>query len=102
VLLDFTGGALSVLQLVLDCANTSDWGGITGTPVKFALGFVSMAFDTLFVLQHYILYKGHAPLAGEELPASDRSYHKLSSVEGAPPSDADASTPLSAKAISSG
>ena len=45
ILLDFTGGILSVLQLLLDCWNTGDWSGITGNPAKFALGFVSIIFD---------------------------------------------------------
>ena len=38
-------------QLVLDCWNTGDWGGIAGYPVKFAIGFVSVFFDLIFLLQ---------------------------------------------------
>jgi cystinosin len=56
VLLDFTGGWLSVSQLLLQCAVTSDWTQIAGNPVKFGLGFVSMLFDILFMVQHYVLY----------------------------------------------
>ncbi|CAM9438935.1 unnamed protein product [Heterosigma akashiwo] len=56
VLLDALGGLLSVLQLILDCHATGDWGGITGDPVKFGLGFVSIFFDVIFMLQHYILF----------------------------------------------
>jgi cystinosin len=58
VLLDITGGVLSVLQLVLDCANTRDWSGIAGTPVKFALGCASIFFDVIFLVQHFWLYRG--------------------------------------------
>ena len=32
--------------------------GIFGNPVKFALGFVSIFFDLVFIFQHYILYRG--------------------------------------------
>jgi len=55
VLLDFTGGFLSVAQLLLDGA-TLGWSGLIGDPIKFALGFVSVAFDALFILQHYVLF----------------------------------------------
>ena len=57
VLLDLTGGILSDLQLVLDCADLGDWTGITGNLAKFGLGFVSVTFDLIFMLQHYVLYR---------------------------------------------
>ena len=56
VLLDFSGGILSVLQLVLDCVDLNDFTGITGNLAKFGLGFVSILFDVIFILQHYVLY----------------------------------------------
>lgn len=56
ILLDFTGGTLSDLQLVFDCWDMNDWTGITGNLAKFFLGFVSIVFDTIFMLQHYVLY----------------------------------------------
>ena len=56
ILLDFSGGLLSDLQLILDCWNLGDWGGITGNLAKFFLGFVSIVFDIIFMLQHYVLY----------------------------------------------
>ena len=56
MLLDFAGGSLSVAQLVMDCTVTSDWSGVQGDPVKFGLGFTSMVFDVVFMIQHYILY----------------------------------------------
>ena len=57
ILLDFTGGALSTLQLILDCADQKDWSGISGDVVKFGLGVTSMVFDVLFLVQHYVLYR---------------------------------------------
>ncbi|KDO35313.1 hypothetical protein SPRG_22049 [Saprolegnia parasitica CBS 223.65] len=57
VLLDFSGGLLSIVQLLMDGASTHDWSSVTGNPVKFALGFASMFFDVIFMTQHYILYR---------------------------------------------
>ncbi|KAF9112641.1 hypothetical protein BGX27_003029 [Mortierella sp. AM989] len=57
ILLDFTGGTLSISQLVLDAYISGDWSGISGDPVKFGLGFLSIAFDLVFMTQHYILYR---------------------------------------------
>ncbi|CAG8488022.1 24691_t:CDS:2 [Gigaspora rosea] len=57
ILLDFTGGVLSILQLILDAYLTNNWSGISGDPVKFGLGFLSIGFDLLFMSQHFILYR---------------------------------------------
>ena len=56
VLLDFTGGVLSVFQAFLDCSLSGNWSGIAGDPVKFGLGFISIIFDVIFMVQHYILF----------------------------------------------
>lgn len=50
VWLDFEGGMLSVIQLLMDAAVCSDWTAVTGNPVKFGLGFVSMMFDLIFMV----------------------------------------------------
>ena len=42
ILLDFTGGVLSVTQLILDSALQGDWRGFTANPVKFWLGNLSI------------------------------------------------------------
>ncbi|XP_053666897.1 cystinosin homolog [Anopheles marshallii] len=57
VLLDFTGGMLSMLQMLLNGYNYDDWGSIFGDPTKFGLGLFSVLFDILFIVQHYILYR---------------------------------------------
>ncbi|KAG8159119.1 hypothetical protein KVR01_010780 [Diaporthe batatas] len=59
ILLDFSGGVLSIAQLVIDSSLQGDWGGVTGNPVKFALGNVSMLYDLVFFAQHYVLYRGN-------------------------------------------
>jgi cystinosin len=56
IILDFSGGVLSDLQLVGDCYVLEEWSGITGNLAKLLLGFVSITFDTIFMLQHYVWY----------------------------------------------
>jgi len=75
ILLDFTGGSLSIVQMILISWNNDDWGSIFGDPTKFGLGFFSVVFDIFFMLQHYVFYRGNLPhetLAGssEELRTS--------------------------------
>lgn len=66
VLLDLTGGVLSVAQLLVDGASRSDWSAITGDPGKLLLGNVSIGFDLVFLVQHYCLYS--AAHRGKHLP----------------------------------
>ena len=74
----------------MDAACQDDWSAVTGDPVKFGLGFASMVFDVIFMVQHFCLYRNHSSSA---VP-----------VSAAPPpvgaSDADAwRAPLLAKAF---
>lgn len=57
ILLDFSGGVLSLIQLLIDSSFTKDWSGVTGNPAKFLLSNVSIVFDLLFMVQHYVLYR---------------------------------------------
>lgn len=56
VLMDFSGGFLSVLQLWVDAKG--DLSKAIGDPAKFLLGNLSMLFDIIFMVQHYCLYNG--------------------------------------------
>ena len=40
---------------------TDDWASIFGDPTKFGLGVFSIAFDILFIIQHYVLYRDQEP-----------------------------------------
>uniref|UniRef100_A0A7S3EDW9 Cystinosin n=1 Tax=Rhodosorus marinus TaxID=101924 RepID=A0A7S3EDW9_9RHOD len=67
VILDFTGGTLSMLQVVIDGFLREDWSSVLDNPVKFLLGFTSIGFDVVFLLQHYVLYRKNperTPLSG--------------------------------------
>jgi cystinosin len=57
VLMDFTGGFLSVTQLLWDSWATNDWRKVSGDPAKLLLGNLSIFFDCIFIVQHYCLYR---------------------------------------------
>ncbi|KAH7152430.1 PQ loop repeat-domain-containing protein [Dactylonectria estremocensis] len=66
ILLDLTGGILSVTQQGIDSYLQHDWSGITGNPAKFALGQISMIYNAIFITQHYVLYRDAAPRRNPE------------------------------------
>ncbi|KAK9501189.1 hypothetical protein O3M35_002263 [Rhynocoris fuscipes] len=74
VVLDFTGGILSMLQMIINADNYNDWASIFGDPTKFGLGLFSVLFDIFFLIQHYILYRDvrhggkNSRNVGERLP----------------------------------
>ncbi|KAA3672996.1 cystinosin, partial [Paragonimus westermani] len=59
VLLDFSGGILSILQMFILAYNLSDWYQITGSLGKLGLALVTILFDTIFMVQHWCLYQPH-------------------------------------------
>ncbi|XP_055848767.1 cystinosin homolog isoform X1 [Episyrphus balteatus] len=61
ILLDFVGGTLSMLQMILNAYNYDDWVSIFGDPTKFGLGLFSVLFDIFFMLQHYVFYRNLQP-----------------------------------------
>lgn len=54
-------------QLIFDSWRHGSWTGITGDPAKFALGTLSMWFDVIFMVQHYILYRHSNSIEHERL-----------------------------------
>lgn len=56
ILLDVSGGVLSLVQLLIDSGLQADWSGLTGNPVKLGLANISVLFDLVFMVQHYVLY----------------------------------------------
>jgi cystinosin len=61
ICLDFTGGSLSIIQLLM-ITNTTD-----SNPLKFYLGIITIFFDVLFILQHFY-YKNRSDEEYVELP----------------------------------
>lgn len=62
ILFDITGGVLSLIQLVIDASFQGDWSGITGNPLKLGLSNISIVFDVIFIVQHFVLYHGQDDL----------------------------------------
>lgn len=56
IILDLTGGTLSLAQMFLIAHNYDSWVSIFGNITKFGMGIFSIAFDLLFIVQHYYLY----------------------------------------------
>lgn len=56
VLLDLTGGILSFVQLFGDVVNMNDWGGAKGNSAKVLIALITIGFDVIFLIQHYVMY----------------------------------------------
>jgi len=81
-LLDFTGGMLSDIQLFLDCINLKDFRLISRNLAKFGLGWLSVMFDLIFIVQHYCLYSPQAIVDSVgETTRSDQNEPLLPAVE---------------------
>lgn len=83
VLLDIQGGVLSLVQQCMDAWLTRDWSALTGNPVKLALALVSIGFDVIFIVQHYVLYPGSDDDNEVVIVGQRWQYAKLTTSEGA-------------------
>ncbi|CAB3243385.1 unnamed protein product [Arctia plantaginis] len=82
IFLDFIGGFLSVLQMVLNGYNYNDWVSFFGDFTKFGLGLFSLSFDIFFMLQHYVFYRESHSTRFVRVNSSDESSEMTSSGEG--------------------
>lgn len=57
VLFDLGGGFASITQLLLDGYRSGNMIGIQGTISKLLLGAISVTFDIIFILQHFVWYR---------------------------------------------
>ncbi|TKY88311.1 hypothetical protein EX895_002663 [Sporisorium graminicola] len=85
ILLDLTGGVLSLAQLLVDAVwIQGSWSGVTGLWGKLGLGLLSIAFDVVLVWQHYVLY-GPVNVSvepGVESEAHDEEHRSAARSEG--------------------
>jgi len=58
IILDATGGILSISQVILDAGLNNDWSAIVGDAPKVILGGLSLSFDIIFISQHFWFYRG--------------------------------------------
>ncbi len=88
ILLDFTGGSLSIIQLIGDSfAQDGSWTGVLGNPAKLGLGLVSICFDVVFIVQHYILYRSRPAsvhMQPPEIAEDDDGIHTMRSDHDTP------------------
>ncbi|KRX06596.1 hypothetical protein PPERSA_13075 [Pseudocohnilembus persalinus] len=77
VILDFTGGILSSFQILIDYMNGFDkiFGSDTSglNIVKFGLSWISIFFDTIFLIQHYVLYNKKQESEKENLVVKNKN-----------------------------
>ena len=86
ILLDCTGGTLSILQLILDSIREDDWNIMFGDIPKLGLGFESVFFDIFFMVQHYCLYTDRKDRDAAPTPVAEGGAHsKYSQLDGTLP-----------------
>lgn len=56
ILLDLLGGVASYGQMAVQSIDQNSWVNFYGNIGKTLLSLVSIFFDLLFILQHYVLY----------------------------------------------
>ena len=79
ILMDFTGGLFSLIQMFLLARNYNDWSSIFGSPTKLGLGLFSIFFDIIFIVQHYILYRTRQGFSGR-INQSDNEVNENSPI----------------------
>ncbi|KAL8130708.1 hypothetical protein V2J09_019863 [Rumex salicifolius] len=65
ILLDLLGGLLNYAQMSVQSIDQKSWVNFYGNIGKTLLSLVSIFFDILFIVQHYVLY----PAKKEKLPS---------------------------------
>ncbi|KAH6781765.1 PQ-loop repeat family protein / transmembrane family protein [Perilla frutescens var. hirtella] len=56
ILLDFSGGVANYCQMVVQSIDQNSWVNLYGNIGKTMISLVSIVFDILFMIQHYVLY----------------------------------------------
>ncbi|CAJ2669707.1 unnamed protein product [Trifolium pratense] len=56
ILLDFSGGIANYGQMVVQSVDQDSWVNFYGNIGKVLLSLVSVFFDIIFIIQHYLLY----------------------------------------------
>ncbi|KAL2926852.1 Cystinosin-like protein, partial [Bienertia sinuspersici] len=57
ILLDFSGGVANYAQMATQSIDQGSWVNFYGNVGKALLSLVSIFFDLLFMVQHYVLYR---------------------------------------------
>ncbi|XP_051117396.1 cystinosin homolog isoform X3 [Andrographis paniculata] len=73
ILLDFLGGVTNYCQMAVQSIDQHSWVNFYGNIGKTMISLVSIFFDILFIIQHYILYPSKKVAVAQPLvePSSD-------------------------------
>jgi len=75
VLFNFIGGILSIIQMFFLAFNYDDWSSLLGSITKLALGILTIGFNVVFIIQHYILYKNTSKQQSDDYQILDDNAH---------------------------
>ena len=67
---------------VLDAADMNEWNGVVGNVQKLLLGALTVVFDSIFIFQHYVLYKGMSPRSMSMMEAYPVQWAKTEDTPG--------------------
>lgn len=57
----------------------NEWNGVVGNVQKLLLGALTVVFDSIFIFQHYVLYKGMSPRSMSMMESSSSQWAKVDS-----------------------
>jgi cystinosin len=63
IFLDIIGSIFSFLQQFIDAIAVQNWAVAFGSPAKILLALVILILDSVFIIQHYVLYRNPTPIA---------------------------------------
>ena len=65
---DLGGAIFSFLQMVVMSINTRDWNTCFGNPTKVFLAVLTIAYDSIFIIQHFVIYRKNNKLLEQYTP----------------------------------
>ena len=63
---DLGGAIFSFLQMVVVSINTHDWNTYFGNSIKMFLSILTVAYDSIFLVQHFVVYRKNNKLLEQE------------------------------------
>ena len=67
---------------MLDAADLNEWNGVVGNVQKLLLGALTVVFDSVFIFQHYVLYKGMSPRSKSMMETNTSQWSKIEPTYG--------------------
>lgn len=54
---DLGGAVFSLIQMMIVSVNTRDWNTCFGNPTKLFLAVLTIVYDSIFIAQHFVIYR---------------------------------------------